>query len=167
MQDLANNAEMIYDLSIERSFNPELVIIRAVSEGFSPGGSTNNYWGIGCYNGSDSCFNYPTLSDGILDFINIIQGYGSTSAYGMMLIYSYIGDYWINPGNSSDGGCYYFPYIKKYLSASRASIVEEACASGACEACVETTDEDQSAYAQWQVSEMVEHREDIFGISCD
>jgi len=171
LQTLASNAGTIYDLSIQNSFNPEMVIIRAMSEGYSPGGSTNNYWGIACYNTGGSCASYASLSDGVLAYINNIKGNGYTSVYQMMLRYAYIGDYWYNPGSSSLGGCYYFPYIRKYMSTSRASSVESACNGAACSSsggsgCVRTTDEDQSAYAQWQVSKMADNRAVVFNISC-
>ena len=76
--------------------------------------------------------------------------------------YAYIGKSWIK-GNSSDGGCYYFPYIKQYYSdQARAAQVEAACASGNA---IATTAEDQSAYSFWQVQKMNESRSEIFGIS--
>ena len=40
----------IYDIATKNGINPEMVIIRAESEGYSPGASKNNYWGMGCTN---------------------------------------------------------------------------------------------------------------------
>jgi len=161
----SNNAGTIYDLSTQNGFNPEMVVIRAVSEGFSPGGSTNNYWGLACYNTGGSCASYSSFNAGVLAFIKNIKNNGYATVYQMMLKYAYIGKYWYNPGSSSKGGCYYFPYIKKYMTQSRINAVTKACASGACAECVLTTDEDQSAYAQWNVSKMAEHRSAVFGLS--
>ena len=83
----------------------------------------------------------------------------------MMMSYAYIGSYWYNPGSSSKGGCYYFPYIKQYLSETRALEVENACSSSPCDgsSCLKTTDEDQSAYAKWQVSKMGQSVAAVFG----
>ena len=166
-----SNAGKIYDISVENNFNPEMVVIRAVREGFSPGGSTNNFWGIHCFNGGskDDCYSYPSFDAGVLAYINNIKGHNYATAYQMMMSYAYIGDYWYNPGGSGKGGCYYFPYIRDYLSLDRQKVVEEACASGnTCTngeaGCVHSTDEDQSAYAKWQVSRMGDTRTQVFNI---
>ena len=170
-----SNAGKIYDISVANNFNPEMVVIRAMSEGFSPGGSTNNYWGIGCYNGASAnqCTHFSSFDAGVLGYIGNIKNHNYATAYQMMLKYAYIGDYWFNPGGSGLGGCYYFPYIRQYLSEERASVVEEACSSGKTCAkggignCTPTTDEDQSAYAKWQVSKMSGTRSSLFGLSSD
>lgn len=161
------HAEEIYTVSIANNVNPELVIVRASNEGFSPGGSTNNYWGIRCYNGAgvDACSKYSSLSAGIAGFANVVKNYEYAS--DMMSRYAYIGSNWFNPGSWSNGGCVYFPYISKYMSSSRSYIVSAACNGVKCEgsACLKTTDEDQRAYATWQVNDkMVPLRYNIFGL---
>ena len=84
--------------------------------------------------------------------------------------YAYIGNYWYNPGSWSDGGCIYFPYIKKYMSSQRSNTVTDICnKSSTCSPkggdCTPTTDEDQKAYATWQVEKkMGPTIRDVFGI---
>lgn len=166
-----SNAGTIYDIATKNNINPELVVVRAESEGFSPGGSTNNYWGIGCYNdGSGSCYSYGSFTAGVTAFVENVSRYDSVSS--MMLKYAYIGRYWFNPGSWSDGGCVYYPYIKEYLSTSRSQTVANACSGAKCymgggSGCVATTDEDQLAYSKWQVYKMAENRKGIFGIAPD
>lgn len=166
------NAGKIYDISTNNNFNPEMVVIRAIAEGFSPGGSSNNFWGIGCTNtgGRKACSSYSSFDQGVLGYINTVKKINSVSLFQMQYKYTYIGAYWYNPGSSSKGGCYYFPYLKKYLSESRAGEVENACASGAtCDgaSCLKTTDEDQSAYTRYQIESMLQKRANVFGISAD
>ena len=173
----SDNAGTIYDIATNNNINPEMVIVRAVSEGHSPGGSTNNYWGIGCTNtgGYDACHKYSSFSEGVLAYVENISQYDSVSS--MMSKYAYIGQYWYNPGGSGVGGCYYYPYIKEYLTPSRSSTVASACSTtaskcstGGGSGCVKTTSEDQLAYSKWQVFKMAGSRQTIFGIgpdSCD
>lgn len=163
----AAHAEEVYDYSIENNVNPELVVIRASNEGFSPGGSTNNYWGIRCYNGQgvSACAKYASLSAGIAGFADAVKGYEYAS--DMMSKYAYIGSHWFNPGSWSDGGCKYYPYISKYMSAGRSAVVGNACNGPECSgsSCMKTNDEDQKAYATWQVNDkMVPLRYNIFGL---
>ncbi len=164
------HAEEVYDVSISSNVNPELVVVRGALEGMSPGGSTNNYWGIRCYNGQgvSACSRYASLADGIRGFASVVSGYENAS--DMMKKYAYIGAYWFNPGSWSLGGCIYFPYIRDFMSSARASQVENvcngpACANGGGGSCTATTDEDQQAYATWQVSaKMSPLRYNIFGV---
>ena len=165
------NAGKIYDISIKNDFNPEMVVIRAKLEGnFKEQGGSNNYWGLACYNGTSKCADYSSFDQGVLAFINNIKGHNYTSAYNMMLKYSYIGKYWFNPGGSGLGGCHYFEHVRNNMSEERASEVEQACQSGkSCTKdgvgdCLKTTDEDQQAYAKYQVSLLAAEREAIFGI---
>lgn len=161
------HAEEVYDVSVANNVNPELVVIRASNEGFSPGGSTNNYWGIRCYNGAgtSACSKYSSLAAGIKGFAEVVAGYEYAS--DMMSKYAYIGSHWFNPGSWSNGGCKYYPYINKYMSSSRSSIVGSACGGPECSgsSCMKTNDEDQKAYATWQVNDkMVPLRYNIFGL---
>jgi len=168
------NAGNIYDISISNNINPELVVVRAIAEGGSPGKETNNYWGIKCYNGQDSCETYESFDLGVLSFIEIVAEYETVTE--MMQRYAYIGDYWYNPGSSSLGGCYYFPYIRSFMSENRAFDLElvceesKKCYDGTQPSCTETTEEDQEAYAEYNVSIMADLREKIFGLEpevCD
>lgn len=169
-----SNADLIYDLATSNGINPELVVVRAHLEGYSPSSkgypSYNNYWGIACYNGQSlsNCASYSSFSEGVLGFINTIKKYDSLSS--MMAKYAYIGRYWFNPGDAGTGGCYYYPYINKYMSYARSGVVSSACAtektcSGA--SCIATTDEDQLAYSMWQVEKMANQRNTMFDMSDD
>jgi len=172
LKNLVKKAESIYDVSIRNNINPEVVVVRPMKEGYSPGGSTNNYWGIGCFNGRKAreCTSYSSLDDAILDFINIAKRY--SSVYNLMDDYSYIGDFWYNPGNGGSGGCYYYPHMKNYLSESRKNEVERICSGKKCDDgsnksnCVKTTEEDQKAYTKYQNSEMLTQRNHAFKIKC-
>ena len=171
-QTFKTNAGKIYDIATSNNFNPEMVVIRAELEGYSPGGSSYNYWGIGCTNsgGRKACKSYSSFDQGVVEYIKTVKKINSTSLYQMQYKYAYIGSNWFNPGGSGQGGCYYFPYIKKYMSESRVSEVESACASGATcsgSACLKTTDEDQSAYTRWQIEKSLDQRASIFGITAD
>lgn len=169
----ATNAGEIYDIAERNDINPEIIVVRAILEGFSPGSSKNNYWGLNCTNtgGYDACFSYDSFSEGVMGFIRNIVQYETAS--DMMQKYAYIGSYWYNPGSSSIGGCYYYPYIEKYLSASRKEEVKSICQSSkSCtiaggESCIATTEEDQTAYAKYQVEKMTSVRERVFGIPQD
>ncbi|MBE6140040.1 MAG: hypothetical protein E7172_00645 [Firmicutes bacterium] len=182
-QVFADNAEVIYDLAIQNNINPELIVVRAVLEGFSPGKSKNNYWGMGCTNtgGYEKCINYASFDEGVLGFIKNVSQYDSLAS--MMAKYSYIGSYWYNPGASSYGGCYYLEYIKPYLSTQRYNVVRDFCkeSSPKCSlagesGCSPTTEEDQKAYTDYQVASMTNLRDlkyelepmvcDQYGSSC-
>ena len=164
------NAGKIYDISVKNNFNPEMVVIRAIVEGFSPGGSTYNFWGIGCANGKKCSVSFNTFDQGVLGYIETVKKINSVSLFEMQRKYAYIGSNWFNPGGPGVGGCYYFPYVKKYLSETRANEVAEACASGATctgASCLKTTDEDQNAYTRFQIEKMLQLRVDVFGVSVD
>jgi hypothetical protein len=166
----SNNADTIYDIATSNNINPELVVSRAMAEGFSPG-TGYNYWGIAVYNGKSTGASYSSFSKGVEGFIKAVSKYPNITA--MASKYAYIGSHWFNPGGSGSGGCYYFPYIKQYMSVSRASVVESACSSNkVCSgsSCIATNAEDQKAYATWQVSKMTDNRKYVFNLlpdSCD
>ena len=95
----------------------------------------------------------------------------------MMSKYAYIGKYWYNAGSNSLGGCQYAKYMYEfYDNESRAREVEKICAKNACpytisngtatavnpSKCTPTNDEDQLAYARFQVSNMTKIRTSIF-----
>ena len=164
-QNLAAIAGQIYDMSILNNFNPELVITRAVLEGYS--GGSNNYWGIAAYNGQ-SGNSFSSLSAGALAYINTMNSYSNANTlYDAFndYHYSFIGAKWFSPGNSSLGGCYYLPYIEKYYTnQSRLAEAKSSCAAGTQ---IATNDEDQAAYSAWQVQRMSEVRLKIFNINSD
>lgn len=171
MQMFVNNADLIYDTAKKNNVSPELVVVRAVNEGFSPGNEngSNNYWGIGCTNtgGISACASYSSLTEGIKGFANISPVKNSKTATEMMSTYAYIGEYWYNPGSWSIGGCQYYPYINGYMSTNRSTIVGGYCeVSRACSgsSCNKTIDEDQQAYSKWQVDDnLIKRRKEIFG----
>lgn len=165
----AENANSIYDLAVSSNINPELVIIRAAVEGYSPGASKNNYWGLGCYNnaGEIACITYNSFFDGVKGYLNNISKY--SSLVEMMESYAYIGDYWVK-GSSANGGCYYFNNIKDYYDTSAEAQkskqrAEKTCTAGGSSS-VKTTEYDQAAYARWQVNgNMASMRTTIFGLT--
>lgn len=165
---LVNNADTIYTASKSAGINPELVVARAMLEGFSPGGNTNNWWGISCTNtgGGRDCRTYPNLTSGIEAFATIVKR--NSSLKEMMSTYAYIGQYWYNPGTWSTGGCKYFDYIKGYMSNQRVSTVSSVCGSsrycdtGGGASCTPTNSEDQEAYTMYQVQRMTEVRNSVF-----
>ncbi len=167
---LADNAGMIYDMATSNGINPELVFVRADVEGYSPGSSKNNYWGMGCTNtgGYDACISYSSLSSGVAGFLNYISKYSSLN--DLMSKYAYLGDYWYNPGSWGTGGCVYASAIYGSNIPDR---VRDACSSGkTCTTsgggdCVPTTDEDKQAYLTYQSRTMVDARERIFGLGAD
>lgn len=169
----AENASSIYAYAVSKNINPELVAIRAYVEGKGNTTGDYNYWGMGCTNsgGKKACFNYDSFKEGYTDYINNISKYNSLA--DMMSKYAYIGKYWYNPGSSSIGGCYYAEYI--YDESNIPSKVKAACSASAATCskgdtknCVKTTDEDQEAYATWQVKEnMASARYKIFGLEFD
>ena len=164
---LVANAGKIYDMATANNINPEMVFVRPVVEGFSPGGDTYNYFGITCYNGRpESCTIYNSFDEGIMGFINVLKNYSSFT--DMMSRYAYLGDYWFNPGDSANGGCYYAKYI---YPNGLDEYVQTACGSSyaGCSgsSCMATRQEDRDAYALYQGRTMIEARYNIFGISAD
>lgn len=162
------NAGTIYDIAVQNNVNPEIIIVRGILEGFSPGGSTHNYFGINCTNTGNGrdCRSYSSFDDGILGMVSVLQGYSSFLA--LCQRYAYLGDYWYNPGSSGQGGCYYAEYI---YPNGLDSYVSEACgvSHNGCSgsSCVATREEDRNAYALYQGKNMTELRYKIFGISED
>lgn len=161
----------IYDEAIKQNLNPEVIVARAYAEGFSPATQgypeKNNYYGIGCNNGSklSKCTSYSSLEDGVAGFFKIQSKYDTIEE--MMGVYAQL-DYWRNPGNSGDGGCYYLEDIKPYLSEARYNeVATNYCAKGKeCDgsACTPVNEEDALAYQKYQVQDnMVKYGNLIFG----
>lgn len=132
----AANAGKIYDISHENNVNPELVVVTAGKEqGFKNCGTSNNYWGIGIYNGKgcSSGPQYSSVFDGIVGYAKTLSKYqpgGSMAAWiekvyyerleagadpngiglpgtfaGMQMVYSSLGKHVY--GGSGTGGYYY------------------------------------------------------------
>ena len=172
----AENADDIYNYAKSKNVNPELVAIRAQVEGNGKTTGQYNYWGLGCTNESQGagCYSYSTFEEGYTDFINVVSKYESLEA--MMTKYAYIGAYWFTLDTEipeSDGGCYYAPHIYPNNMPDR---VKNACSNSAPSCtmngdksnCTKTTQEDQNAYAQWQVKiNMSSARKSIFGLEYD
>ena len=158
------HARTIYISSKRYGVNPELVVTRADMEGYSPGGTTNNLWGYGCYNyNTSSCYSFRNLDEGIQTFANNVKKYPNIPS--MMFKYAYIGNYWLNPGSWSKGGCAYYETIKSYMTPERSTQVGQYCALGkTCDmsSCASTIAADQVAYSTWQAQKMVKVRDNIF-----
>ena len=164
--DFVNNAGNIYDKAISMKLNPELVVIRAIAEsGATSTSAPYNYWGIGCTNkgGGKDCHSYKSFMDGVNGYLKNISKY--TSLNNMMSKYSYLGDYWYNPGSGGEGGCYYANIIYDNNPPAR---VKTACQKGkTCSgnSCIKTTKEEQDQYTKWQVEKnMASIRERVFGL---
>ena len=163
--DFVDNAGNIYDKAKSMNLNPELVVVRAIAEsGARTTSAPYNYWGMGCTNngGGKDCHSYSSFMDGVDEFLKNISKYDSLNS--MMASYSYLGDYWYNPGSGGQGGCYYASFIFDTVP----SRVQTACKSGnKCSGnkCVKTTKEEQDAYTKWQVEKnMAGIREKVFGL---
>lgn len=152
---------------------------------------TNNYWGIGISNGEGCSGGgiYSSIYEGIAAYAKTIKSYSEngsnasmiTSRYndrasakcdssghglpgtleGMQSVYSWIGDYRYDPGNSGKGGCYYLNIIygKDYCSTKATCKIYSSCSvaskTSACE---------QNDYTSWQLEKKHKLRYDIFGL---
>lgn len=134
--NFSSKAGEIYDASIAVNVNPELVVVTAGTEqGWKNCGTTNNYWGIGIYNGKtcSSGPHYSSISEGIAGYAEVLASYQEggkmanliTNTYnnrlnagadpngiglpgtftGMQMIYSSLGTH--SYGSSGSGGYYY------------------------------------------------------------
>lgn len=176
------NADTIYKIATDNSVNPELVVVRAIAEGFTPGMKngipTNNYWGMGVYNGQSDGIHYSSFDEGVLGFVQNVSQYATVT--DMMSRYGYIGDYWANAGSNSLGGCQFVSNIQPYYdNQERASEVLDICNKNSCpwetvngtavisntSNCERTNQEDQLAYAKFNAHNMVVIRQTIFELS--
>ena len=176
-QTFVKEAGTIYDIATKNGVNPELVVVRAIAEGFTPGGNSNNYWGLGVYNGQSSGASYASFSAGVLAFVTNVSQYDTI--VNMMSRYAYIGDYWANAGSNSLGGCQFISYTKEfYENSSRANEIVNICSKNNCPysvvngtakvtnatKCTKTNEEDQLAYAKYNASTMGKIRTSIFEV---
>ncbi len=168
-QVFATNANDYYDYAKAKGVNPELVVLIASKEGngYETSGS-NNYWGLACPNGATSCGSYGSFMEGAKLLIESASKYNSLMDWFDVGHYSWIGDYWYNPGDWGLGGCAYATYIYPDNMPDR---VKRACAPGnecSGSSCVPTEPEDQTAYATWLIADkMAKPRETIFGLAPD
>ena len=172
-QVFADNADDYYDYAKSQGVNPEIVVTIASKEGngYTTSGS-NNYWGLACPNGASSCGSYGSFMEGAKLLIQSASKYSSLMDWFDVGHYSWIGDYWYNPGDWGLGGCAYASYIYPDNMPAR---VKNACGSGApyCgsgggSGCVKTEPEDQTAYAKWLINDkMAIPREYIFGLKAN
>lgn len=172
LQIFAENAYDIYDIALSEGVNPELVVVRAIKEGFSPG-TYHNYWGMGCTNTGQGldCRKYDTFNDGVRGFVSNVSKY--STLLEMMSRYAYIGDYWYSVQHTSSGainwgigGCAYKDAIYNPVPdrVQNACSTYTLCTPSITTNCVATNDEDQMAYATWQVNGMLEIRNSIFDV---
>lgn len=152
---------------------------------------TNNYWGIGITNGKgcNSGGKYDSLSEGIAAYAKVLSSYNEYGKYaesitnryneratamcdssghglpgtleGMQSIYSWIGNYRYNPGDSGLGGCYYLNII---YGKSYCSTVATCAGSSGCLEESKTTTCEQNDYTAWQIKKKIQLRYDIFGL---
>lgn len=174
-QIFADYADDYYDYAKAKGVNPELIVTVAGKEngGHETTPGTNNYWGWGCPNGAAACEGLDNFMIGAKNVIDSASKYDTIYNWFYVGHYSWIGDYWYNPGNSGDGGCYYAKYIYPDNMPTR---VKNACAAGnECSGsnCQKTVpEEDQAAYSNYLIKVMLSFRRDIFkladneGVSC-
>jgi len=195
--NFAAHAEEIYDVSLSSNVNPELVVITAGTEQAWKQTCGFNYWGINIANGEgcSSGGQYASLKEGIQAYAKVINNYLEGGAHssliiqrykerskagcdsgghglpgtlaGMQSVYSWVGDYRMNPGSAGYGGCYYFQYIygKDYCDkistckgTSYQNRVEE------CGASAKTTVCEQNDYTIYQLRDKTDFRLKIFGL---
>ena len=169
-QVFLNNIDLIYDTAVSYNINPEIIVIRATLEGFSPG-RDYNYWGMGCTNtgGGLDCTKYDSFQEGVRVYAEKATRFSNYTE--MISQYGYLGEYWYNPGSSAQGGCYYLETLKPYMSTSRYNEVYSYCSrdSYICTKtetsnCLKTIEEDYDAYVQNHIQIAIKQRKTIFGL---
>lgn len=172
---IKDNADQIYDVSVYNGLNPEIVVTRAILEGFAPGnrcGFTNyNIWGWGATNGKE-CEKgkvWNTWDAALEGFITgFKKSFPTTETF--LTKYAYLGDYWYNPGNAGLGGCYYAKYIYPNglpVHVANACDVnkEGQCTKDNTSNCVKTTAEDRLNYGKYQARNTNNLRKNIWNIT--
>lgn len=167
------NAEKIYDVGVANNLNPEFIVARAVSEGFSPAAdkhpNSNNFWGWNCTNtggGTDCRYFDSDFEKALVEYCNLVTKQFKDMD-DLLMRYAQLGTYWYNPGNWSLGGCAYKDYIFPDGIPSR---VQDACQSGkSCDSggngyCVKVTPDEQKMYGKWQLRKMLATRKAIWGL---
>lgn len=170
----------VYTVAARNNINPELLVVRALIEGFSPRYSncstcsTNeNYWGLGCGNDEslDDCEHYTTMAAGIAGFASASSVRNANTIEQMMGTYA-VQTTWYNPGGTY-GGCYYLEPEKPYMTnRARIAQLEAYCAdpvgnrctqNGHEAACLPATPDDQLAHVRYNLRDMNAYFSEIFG----
>lgn len=168
-QIFADNANDYYDYALSKGVNPELIVTVAGKECGGNPCSRGNYWGWGCPNGASQCEELAGFMVGARHVIDSLSK--SDTIYNWFYVhhYSWIGDYWYNPGGEGSGGCYYAPYI--YPGDTMPSRVKNACAKGnecSGSSCQKTVpEEDQAAYSNYLIKVMLGVRKSVFGLDAN
>lgn len=165
-----DHLSQMYNQSLQNNLNPEFSFAKAIAEN-SPGGAKHNYWGVGCYNG-EGCARAVSYTPGqefaeYAQYINRVY----KDFNDILMRYQQIGNYWWNPGDSDDGGCYYASSIYGKVESEWPEHVQRGCGSGAPKCsegnlsnCVKTTDEDQYLYGLYVLRVIFNIRKTAFGI---
>lgn len=172
---IQDNAEQIYDVSIYNGLNPEIVVTRAILEGFAPGnrcGFTNyNVWGWGASNGQEceKAKVWKSWDEALLGFVTGFKNSFPTTEV-FLTSYAYLGDYWYNPGNSGLGGCYYAPYIfpngiPEHVKNACDISKKDQCTLDNTSSCIKTTKDDKLLYGQYQAKNINDLRKKIWNIT--
>lgn len=170
--------DLVYNEAVANNINPELLVIRAISEGFSPYNKNHNnynYWGLGCANNTGVCEHYSSMAAGIAGFASAQSVRNANSLEDMMSSYAYIGRNWYTRTEGadnywSDGGCPYFPYIRKYMPMERQTEVARycenplySCINDSTPTCFPTISVDQTAYTMYNIQDMNDNWDKYFG----
>lgn len=189
--NFANNAELVYQTSVNNNVNPELVVVTAGTEqGWGNPLNSNNYWGIAVPNGAGVSKFFNSLEDGIIAYASVMNDYNDPSSAnyaeiinrnnireeagckaeghgmpgtieGMQSLYSWIGDYRYNPGGTGLGGCYYLNII---YGAGYCSSVPTCYDYNNCPSESKPTTCEQNDYTAYQLIGKFKIRYDIFGL---
>ncbi len=189
--NFANNAELVYQTSVNNNVNPELVVVTAGTEqGWGNPLNSNNYWGIAVPNGAGVSKFFNSLEDGIIAYASVMNDYNDPSSAnyaeiinrnnireeagckaeghgmpgtieGMQSLYSWIGDYRYNPGGTGLGGCYYLNII---YGAGYCSSVPTCYDYNNCPSESKPTTCEKNDYTAYQIELKSRIRYDIFGL---
>lgn len=179
-------AAEIYDWSVAANVNPEFVVIRARHEKQFDitRGASNNYWGLGAYNSTNTAFEYATFQEGVEAFAQYITkyedpgqwfygsiieqteariaagvdplGYGYPGTLsGCMIMYSYPGDH--GTGDAD----YFYPEIygseeEYYIQCKNSGLPEHAAGT-------EATVWEAGTFTALQVKDMIKSWNQFFG----
>lgn len=161
-----NGANILYEVASSYNINPELVVIRSMVEGYSPG-THYNYFGFTCYNTAsiESCTKFSSFESSMNSFFKNLSQY--TSLENMSEHYAGLGDYWYTQRSWGLGGCIYAEYIYPDGVPDRVKKIcaypEDFCTKYNTKNCFKTTDEDKAAFTAFQVRKMEEVAEKVFG----
>lgn len=189
--NFANNAELVYQTSVNNNVNPELVVVTAGTEqGWGNPLNSNNYWGIAVPNGAGVSKFFNSLEDGIIAYASVMNDYNDPSSAnyaeiinrnnireeagckaeghgmpgtieGIQSLYSWIGDYRYNPGGTGLGGCYYLNII---YGAGYCSSVPTCYDYNNCPSESKPTTCEKNDYTAYQIEQKSRIRYDIFGL---